>query len=411
MSDAPDDDPARLRRSLGTPLLALYGAGTIVGAGIYVLIGEVVGAAGYWAPLAFLIAALVAGVTGFVYAELSSRHPGAGGPVAYSSAAFGRRWLATAIGWAIVATGLVSAGTILSGFVGYLGFFLDLPRWLVIVALALALGGIAAAGVRQSAWFMAVTTTAGVIGLVMIMIAGFGEIENAGERFGEAASLADFATISAILSASFLAFYAFIGFEDLVHMSEEAKQPTRDLPRAIVIALVVSGILYVLTASAALLLLEPDGFTDAAAPLVEAIGAAGWPQWPLGILSLLVIVNGAMAQIIMATRVIYSLSRDGGAPRWLGRANRRTGTPLIATAAVTATVIVLALTVPLESLASVTSIIMLAIFFVSNIALIVLERRNPDAPFDVPNWVPWLGATLCVILVAGRFVLNTGGGG
>lgn len=409
MTDANNAESAKLRRSLGIPLLTLYGAGTIVGAGIYVLIGEVVGTAGYWAPLAFLIAALVAGVTGFVYAELSSRQPGAGGPVAYASAAFGKRRLAIGIGWAIVATGLVSSGTILSGFVGYLGFFVELPRWLVIAALGLALGGIAAAGVRQSAWFMAITTTAGIVGLVLIMIAGLGEIDSAAEKFGEAASISDLATISAILSASFLAFYAFIGFEDLVHMSEEAKRPTHDLPRAIVIALVVSGVLYVLTASAALLLLEPDDFTDAAAPLVEAIGAAGWPQWPLGVLSLLVIVNGAMAQIIMATRVIYSLGRQGGAPRWLSRADRRTGTPLIATAIVTVTIIALALTVPLESLASMTSIIMLAIFFVSNLSLIVLEKRNPDAPFNVPRWVPYLGAALCVVLVAGRFALGEGG--
>jgi len=409
VDDREANQEQHLKRALSTPMLSLYGAGTIVGAGIYVLIGEVAGEAGYWTPVAFLVAALVASVTGAVYAELSSRHPGAGGPVAYSNAAFGLSWLAVGIGWAIVATGVVSSATILSGFVGYLGIFVDLPDWLVITVLALVLGGVAAAGVKESAWLMAITTTAGVVGLILVMVAGYGSGGSLGDTFGEAASITDMATVTAILAAAFLAFYAFIGFEDLVHMSEEAREPRKGLPRAIVIALAVSAVLYVLTAVAALLLVSPDELSGATAPLVTTVEAAGWPGWPLGILSLMVIVNGAMAQIIMATRVIYSLRKWGGAPDWLGRPHPRTGTPIFGTVVVTATLLGLAIAVPLKSLASITSFIMLAVFFISNLSLIVLERRKSDAPFDVPTWLPYLGAALCVGLAAAQLLLPGGG--
>lgn len=389
---------------------SLYGAGTIVGAGIYVLIGEVTGVAGFWAPLAFLVAALVAGVTGFVYAELASRQPLAGGPVAYSNAAFGLTWLATGIGWAIIATGLVSASTIVAGFAGYLGIYVDIPGWIAIAAVTIALGTIALVGVRQSAWFMAITTTAGVVGLLLVIVAAAGDVTELPARYAEAPPLSDPATVSGVLAAAFLAFFAFIGFEDLVHMSEEARRPRRDLPIAIVVALGVSALLYVLTSVATLILVDPADLAGANAPLVTALEAAGWPSWPLAVLGLLVIVNGALAQIVMATRVAFSLSRSGGAPGWLGRVNQRTATPVTATVAATIIIITLASLVPLGSLAAATSLIMLSVFFVSNLSLIALDRRRPAKAFNVPAWVPYLGATLCVALAAGQFLVPGGGG-
>lgn len=128
MLESTEKQDRGLSRELGTPMLALYGTGTILGAGIYVLIGKVAGEAGYWMPLAFLIAALVAGVNGMAYAELATRQPRAGGPAAYVQHAFGKNWLAVLVGWMIVATGVVSAATISAGFAGYVGHFVDLPE-------------------------------------------------------------------------------------------------------------------------------------------------------------------------------------------------------------------------------------------------------------------------------------------
>ncbi len=407
-------DEGQLKRELSGRMLAIYGAGTILGAGIYVLIGKVAGEAGYWLPLAFALAALVAGVNGMVYAELATRRPAAGGPSDYVHGAFGRRWLTTAVGWMIVATGIVSAATIANGFAGYLLEFFDLPRWLAQAGLLALLGGVAAWGVRESSWFMAITTSIGVLGLLFVLWVGFAEpaaqapastgawLERAGSPWAGAA-------LAGLLSAVFLAVYAFIGFEDMVHMAEEVRRPRRAMPRAIGAAIGVAALLYVLVAIAALRVLEPQALRDAEAPLVEVVAAAGYARWPLALLSLAIIMNGALAQLIMATRVLYSLAENRGAPPLLGRVHAHTGTPLLATALAVAGALALTLFFPLQTLAAMTSFIMLLVFAVSNAALIALERRRPEAPFDTPFWLPWVGLLLSLALL-GAQLLQDGGG-
>ena len=141
------DPPTTLARTLTLPMLTMYGLGTMVGAGIYVLIGEVAGRAGLYAPMSFLVAALIAGFTGLSYAELSSHLPQSAGEAAYVRHAFNRRSLATLAGLAVVATGVVSSATIANGFVGYLAVFMDAPAWLVICVFVVVLGVVAGWGI------------------------------------------------------------------------------------------------------------------------------------------------------------------------------------------------------------------------------------------------------------------------
>jgi basic amino acid/polyamine antiporter, APA family len=397
-----------LKRSLSLPTLCVYGAGTILGAGIYVLVGEVVGEAGLYAPLAFLLAAFVASFTALSYGELSSRMPDAGGPAEYARQSFDSKWLPIVVGWAIVATGLISASTILTGFVGYLHVFVDLPSWLIIVVSALVLGFVAAIGVETSAKFMTATTLAGVAGLLYVVYAGVGEIDKLDTLMNSAPSLADGATLFGIGSAAFLAFYSFIGFEDMVHMAEEAEEPTKNLPRAIIVAIVVSTVLYVVVVGASLLVVSPEVMSKSDAPLVEVVKTAGLPEWPLAALSLWIILNGALAQVIMASRVIYGLGKRNGSPRWLSKINDKTETPVTATIACTVVIATFALLLPLKTLAQVTSFIMLAVFLVSNLALIKLEKREPEAPFDTWKIVPWIGAVMCSLLMAYQLFSPTG---
>lgn len=337
-------------------MLSIYGAGTILGAGIYVLIGKVAGEAGYWLPLAFVVAALAAAINALTYAELASRQPRAGGPVAYVEKAFAQPWLTQLLAWMIVTTGVVSAATITSGFAGYVGYFIDLAQWWPKTLLLVILGSLAARGARASAWFMAITTSLGVIGLVMVIWAAM--------TTGAATALSDYREsvpplfeldeLTAILAAAFLAFYAFIGFEDMVHLAEE---------------LAASG-----------------------APLVTAVERGGLPGWPLALLSLWIIANGALAQIVMASRV-----------------NARTGTPMLATLAVTAVAVSLALFFQLEVLAAATSFVMLLVFALSNLALIRLKRHRPQAPFSLPAIVPWIGLAVSIALTLGRVLLGGAG--
>ena len=165
-----NDHETGLQPALSRWVLATYGLGTIVGAGIYVVIGKVAGEAGALTPLSFLAAAIAAAMTGLSYAELSARVPESGGSAAFIARGFDRRWLTGIAGWALIATGLVSAATITTGFVGYLGVFLPVPRTVAIVLAAALLTAVAAIGVRQAAWFMMLTTALQIAGLLLVIV-------------------------------------------------------------------------------------------------------------------------------------------------------------------------------------------------------------------------------------------------
>jgi amino acid transporter len=400
-----------LKKSLSATMLALYGAGTILGAGIFVLIGKVAGTAGYWTPLAFMLAALVAGLNGMVYAELSTRRPGAGGPTSYTREAFSTNWFSTIIGWMIVATGVVSAATITAGFSGYLLHFVEMPEWIAKTAVLGGLGLVAILGAKESAWFMAVTTTMGIIGLFIVIYAGFihGDRSFSADFTDNLPSLWESGITWGVLSATFLAVYSFIGFEDMVHMAEEVKKPAKAMPIAIAVAIGVAAVFYVVTSVASLMVMEPDALKNSEAPLVDVVKKAGLPEWPLAVLSLAIILNGALTQIIMGSRVIYSLGNNNGAPSWMAKVNGKTDTPVIATAIATAIALTLVLFFPLTTLASITSFIMLLVFIASSAALIKLEREKPEAPFDTPNWLPWVALVLTVALLITSFFVSGGG--
>lgn len=412
-NDRSPDSQGSLEREIGAPMLAIYGAGTILGAGIYVLVGKIIGDAGLWAPVAFLAAAIVAAINGLVYAELATRSPGAGGPISYAHRAFDRRWLSVVTGWMIVFTGIASAATITTGFSHYLAHFFEMPEWAPRTALVVALATVASLGAKESAWFMAVTTTLGVAGLAFVIWTGFthpggGAASGLDSFLGELPPLRETAVLTGILSAAFLAVYSFIGFEDIVHLAEEVKTPSRAIPFAIVATLIAAAVLYVVTSIASLLVLDVETLDQSRAPLVDVVTAAGYPGWPLALLSLWIILNGALAQIVMASRVIFGLRKHHGAPPFLTRLHGKTRTPVAATLAVSAVILTLALFFPTESLASATSLVILLVFLVANASLIVLERRDPEADFDVPVFLPWLGLVLTLLLLIGNFFLGGG---
>ncbi|MBZ6379959.1 MULTISPECIES: APC family permease [Pacificimonas] len=408
---------AELSRSISPFMLAVYGLGTILGAGIYVVVGKIIGEAGALAPFAFLAAAAAAALTAFSYAELSARVPESGGSSAFVAHGFDRKWLTAVVGWALVGTGIVSAATIATGFVGYLGEVMSVSKWWAVPALVGALTFVAAIGVKQSAWFMGLTTAAGLIGLLYVLwftvpnLAGYPAM--LGEAWSEGSLPGGRGLGIGILLAAFLAFYAFIGFEDLVTLAEEAENPQRSLPKAIFAALVISLIFYVLIAAAAVSTLSADRLDESAAPLVDVVKEEGRSGYVLTGLSLLIIVNGALAQIVMASRVIHDLGkRRGVSPSWLSHINGSTHTPLLATVISGAVVTALALFLPTEQLASLTSYIILGVFFAANAALVKMKRDGIEAGGGVrtyPVWVPIGGMIACVLLVVGEAALGGGG--
>ncbi len=407
MHDTPGTQGAELKRSLSLALITCYGLGTIIGAGIYVLIGEIAARAGMHAPLAFAFAAVVAAFTAFSYAELCARYPHSAGEAAYVQAAFGRVNLSTFTGSCVILVGIVSAATLANGFVGYLRVFITLPDQLVIIGFILALAALAAWGISESVWAATLITLLELFGLGLVLFVTSGSFMELPERWPELLPRADGEVWTGVFLGAFLAFYAFIGFEDMVNVAEEVKNPRRNLPRAIVLALTISTLLYVLVALAAVLALPIETLAHSGAPLALIVEQRGGLS-PAGIslISLAAVSNGALIQIIMASRVVYGMSRQGLAPSALGAVNSRTRTPLVATVAVTAVALAFALWLPLVRLAQLTSLVTLIVFALINLALLRLKRAapHPQGIVRYPLWVPVIGFTLCIGLIVLQFV-------
>lgn len=389
--------PAGLQRKLGLGLLTAYGVGVMVGAGIYVLVGVVIGQAGVWAPLGFVLAALVALPSALSYAELATRMPEAAGEVAFIERGFNSRRLALIAGIAIVVAGVISGAAVLRGGVGYLTALLPLPEPVLIVALGVGLTLVALKGVVESMAVAALFTVIEILGLLAVAAAGF-----------VAAPVAEWVAPAALnwvglAAATALCFFAFIGFEDMENMAEEVRDPSRILPRGILLALSITTVLYLLVSLAAVRSVPHEVISASERPLalVWEAGTATSPAF-LEAIAVAAAVNGVLAQIVMAARVLFGLGRRAAWLALFTEAHARRGTPTRATLLVGGALVVAALSLPLQSLAEMTSMVLLVMFLFVNVALIVIKRKAPDAPFRVPGFVPWFGlvATFAALVAA-----------
>ena len=390
----------KLRRSIGLPLLTLYGLGTILGAGIYVLIGEVASVAGYATPLSFVIACAVASFTGLSYAELSSRLPRSAGEAAYIDAAFSRDSLARFVGAAVILTGVVSAATMLRGLVGYFAVIASFPDAVVILCGALILFALSAWGIGQALWAAAIVTIIEAVGLIYVCVAA----DTGNATFigltQQMFALTDATGFAGVIAGSFLAFYAFIGFEDIVNVAEEVRQPEKNLPRAIVLSLTAATVVYFAVSAIAVMSVPPTELAATQAPLALVVASGGHSGEVISLISLLAVTNGALIQLIMASRVVYGMADQGLIWHRLGHVNARTQTPLIATSAVAGAILLLALFFSLGELARFTSALALVIFAMVNASLLRLKSRRVDTPaFQVPGIIPLIALLACLVML------------
>lgn len=398
-----------LKRTLSLWQLTLYGVGTILGAGIYVLIGEVASVAGLWAPLSFLIAAMLAALTGLSFAELSSRFPFSAGEAVYVDRAFSQPRLSMVVGLLVVLTGVVSSATLVNGFSGYLREFVTLADLVVVPMACCVLGTLAAWGIAESVRVAAIITIAEVIGLIAVIIvalpgaiAGDSLVASPASLNGTGAALSIWL---GVLSGAGIAFYAFIGFEDMVNVAEEVKSVRRVMPRAIVITLIITALLYLVVATVVVRAMPVAQLTTTQAPLAAVFANATGSSSVISIIALFAVINGALIQMVMAARVLYGEAQQGWVPHVLGKVNPKTQTPVVATLLVVMLVMVFALWLPLGTLARLTSLIILVIFAVVNLALVRIKTRNngsqSEVPFyQVPICVPIAGAAASTVFVA-----------
>ncbi|MFQ5588289.1 MAG: APC family permease [Nitrospiria bacterium] len=393
-------EPASLSRKIGLPLVTFYGLGAILGAGIYVLVGKVAGLAGLFAPLAFLTAALIAAVTALSYAQLVALFPKSAGESVYVWQGFHHKSLSATVGWMIILTGIVSSATLSNGAAGYVNVFVQSPRWLCVVITVLMLGGLALWGISESMWASAVMTVIELGGLLLVLVFSGDALLRSPARASEFLLPTSMAQWGGVLSAAFLAFYAFIGFEDMVNVAEEVKNPEKNLPPAILIAIGAATLLYVLVAVAAVSALPLETLSASDAPLALLIESRGatWGK-AISAISIFAILNGLLVQIVMASRVFYGMADQGNAPAFFSQIHPKTRTPLAATLATIALVLIFALWLPLVVLAKITSFVILIIFTLVNMALWRIKKDPRYADQMTFKSYPVFGALLCFLLV------------
>lgn len=398
-----------LERALGLPLLVLYGLGTTIGAGIYVLIGAAAGRAGIYAPMAFIAAAIAVAPTAASYAELSGRFPVSAGEAAFVKAGFRSRGMSMITGWLVVVSGIVASATIAIGCAGYIRTFVDIPAPALAAAVILMMGLVAAWGIMESVLLAALFTIIEAGGLVFLIAAGVVMEPELLVRIPETVPPAgDLLIWTGIANAGILAIFAFIGFEDMVNVAEETKKPRKTMPWAIFLTLLITAVLYTLVTIVAVLAVPADQLAASEAPLslVYRTLTGGSPVF-IAAIAIFATMNTILVQQIMVSRVVYGMATQGTMPGVFARVNRLTRTPVLATITITIPTLFLAIGNPLERLAELTSQIIVVIWALANCALLILKFRGEpadDRVFIVPVWVPVIGLVFSVaILVVSGF--------
>lgn len=362
------------------------------------------GAAGDATWLAFGAAMGVALLTALSYGELSSRFPRSGGAATFCREAFGSEWVAVLIGWLVLCSGMVSMATVSRGFAGYLGFFLPgLPLPVVVAAFLSLLGFINFRGIRESSGANILCTAIELSGLLLVVVAGAWFLSGAG-ILPVPATVPQPVPLPSVLQGAALAFFALIGFEDMVNVAEEAHDPEKNLPRAMLAAVAVAGGLYMLVSLVAVRVIPAAELAGSAAPLLSVVqrAAPAVPPQLFSAVALFAVSNTALLNFVMGSRLVYGMAREGLLPRALGRVHPSRSTPHVAIGVILFATIGLALSGSITLLAGTTSALLLAVFIAVHAALLRIKRRpgSGPAPFRIPAFVPVLGICACMGLVA-----------
>ena len=394
-----------LKRVFNLPTLVIYGVGDILGAGIYAVVGKIAGLSGALVWASFLVAMSVAALTALSYAELGSRLPFSGGVAVFVHRAFRTEWLSVIVGWLMFCTCIVSMATISKAFAGYLFKFAPIfPEWLVILALFCGLAFINFRGMQESSSLNIFCTTLEVSGLlVVIVVSTLFIIGGASTTVTAPAISGETVGWIAILQGAALAFYAFIGFEDIVNVAEEVKNPERNVPRAVLLSLGIAGVVYVLVSWLATQVLNPAALSASGAPLLEVVQRAQ-PNFPgviFTFIALFAVLNTALLNFITASRLLFGMSRDGLLPAWFSKLHATRATPYRTIIVILPIVIFLALSGTLQFLAGTTATLILAMFCLVNLSLLVIKRREGNADgFQVPAIIPVLAFLSNLVLIA-----------
>lgn len=385
-----------LRRDLGLAHVSLVGVGIILGAGIYVLVGEAAGEAGALVWISFLLAALITAFTGLSYAELSAMFPRAGAGYEYTRQAFG---ITTGFltGWLTIVAEIIAASAVALGFGGYLEDLTGIDP--VVGAIGLLLAGvlIAASGALGSVMVAAVLTLVEAAGLIFVSSIGLLDFD--------ATNLSGGSGTLPVLGGTALVFFAYIGFEDIATFSEEAKRPERTIPRAILISIAVSALLYAVVSITAVAAVGADELAGSGAPLAlvaETVLNDRAGDF-LAAIALAATGNTALLLLMAAGRRIYGMSATGALPPFLSRVSGTTGIPLTGLLVVAGIAAAFALRGDVGEAAELTNFALFIAFALVNSAVISLRLSQPEVrrPFRIPGSVPLIASDVPIVPVLG----------
>lgn len=406
-SRAAEPTEGPLNRAISQRMLLVFVLGDVLGAGIYALVGEVAGTVGGAIWTAFLAALLLAVFTAFAYAELVTKYPHAGGAAVYAHRAFKIPFLTFMIAFAVMASGITSAATLSRAFAGdYFAEFIDVPVVPVAFAFIILVALINFRGISESVKLNMGLTLVEVIGLALIVLIGVVALSTGEGEPGRNLQFTEGTSVPlAILGGAALSFYALIGFEDSVNVAEETKDPARAFPRALFGGLLLAGLIYMAVTFTASLIVPTDQLAGSDGPLLEVVrqGPLGIPPKLFSLIALLAVSNGALINMIMASRLLYGMANQGILPAPFSRVHRRRRTPLVAIIFTTLLAMLLISLGELDTLAATTVTLLLLVFIAVNVAVLVLRRdRVEHHHFHAPTALPVIGVVICLVLITQR---------
>lgn len=401
-----------LRRTIGLWQMVFYCAGSMLGAGIYGLVGKAAGELGSAVWLGFLVAMVAALLTGLSYASLGSRYPRAGGAAYVTHRAFKNGLLTHVLGLAVACSGLTSiaAGAwVIGQNLQRIPGLEVMPVVVLSLAYLLLMSAIVFRGIQESMWANVVCSLVEAGGLALVIIVGakyWGSVDLLATPANPAGG--DFTAIPPLLiiQGAVLTFFSFVGFEDSLNVAEEVKNPRRTLPLGLVLGMALACILYLGVAITAVSVIPWQELAKAEAPLADVMAkAAPWfPPWAFIAITIFAVANSALVNYVTASRLLYGMARDGRLPRPLARVHHSRRTPHVAIGVLLAVLVCLALAGDIAELAAATVLLLLSVFVVVNAALVVLKLRpdEPKAGFEVPIVIPAAGGVVCLGLLAAR---------
>ena len=367
-----------LHRVLGLVEVTAGGVGIIIGAGIYVLLGAATAEAGSLVWIAFLLAAVLSLLTGLSYAELSSMFPSAAGEYEYTRHAM-PEWLAFVVGWTMIVGLVVASATVSIGFARYVRYFVDVDVRLASLALLVFASAVSMLGIKQSARLTVGLSAVQVAGLVLVAAIGLPHVGDVDLFSGRG--------LGGVLSAAALVFFAFIGFDEVITLAEETRDPSRTVPRALLLALGLSTALYVAVAIGAVSVLGADALAASPRPLADVmahvLGDRGATL--VAAIAVLTTTNTTLLALTAASRVTYGMAKAGAMPQPFAIVHQGRQTPIRAIVAVGGIATAFAAVGDFAMVAAVTDFAVYVVFLAVNATVVILRRTHPELrrPFAV----------------------------